>query len=219
MHPLSNFFYNSSAAGCCMRAISKVIEATMETKDPYTVKHQRRVTQLALYIAGEMGLPGDTLERLRIAGTLHDLGKVAIPTEILVKPGKLSDHEFSIIKSHPLTGYEILEPLEFAQQTAQIVLQHHERLDGSGYPHGLSGSEILFEARILGVADVVEAMATHRPYRPALGIDEAINELILNQGVLYDPQVVDSCSRLYKENKFTNDMFLMQPSGLGAGNA
>jgi putative two-component system response regulator len=219
MHPFSNCCSNSSSEGYCMQAIAKVIEATMETKDPYTVKHQRRVTKLALHIANEMGLPGDTLERLRIAGTLHDLGKVAIPTEILVKPGRLSDQEFSIIKSHPLTGYEILEPLEFAQQTAQIVLQHHERLDGSGYPRGLSGSEILFEARILGVADVVEAMATHRPYRAALGIDEAMHELIMNQGVLYDPQVVDSCSRLYKDNKFTNDMFSMQPSERGAGNA
>jgi putative nucleotidyltransferase with HDIG domain len=202
-----------------MNAITKVIEATMETKDPYTVKHQRRVTQVALHIAGEMGVPGDTLERLRIAGTLHDLGKVAIPTEILVKPGKLSDQEFSIIKSHPLTGYEILQPLEFAQLTAQIVLQHHERWNGSGYPWGLSGNEILFEARILGVADVVEAMSTHRPYRPALGIDEAMRELVLNQGVLYDPQVVDSCSRLYKDNKFNDDMFVVQPWEREAGKA
>jgi putative two-component system response regulator len=219
MHPFSNCISNSSSEGCAMQAIAKVIEATMETKDPYTVKHQRRVTQLALYIADEMGVPGDTMERLSIAGTLHDLGKVAIPTDILVKPGKLSDQEFSIIKSHPLTGYEILHPLEFARQTAQIVLQHHERLNGSGYPQGLSGSEILLEARILGVADVVEAMATHRPYRAALGIDQAMDELILNQGVLYDPLVVDTCSRLYKGNKFKNDMFLMQPSGKEAGNA
>jgi putative nucleotidyltransferase with HDIG domain len=202
-----------------MNAITKVIEATMEAKDPYTVKHQRRVTQLALTIADEMGIPGDTVERIRIAGTLHDLGKVAIPTEILVKPGRLSDQEFSIIKSHPLTGFEILQPLEFARQTTQIVLQHHERWNGSGYPRGLSGNDILLEARILGVADVVEAMSTHRPYRPALGLDQAMHELLSNQGVLYDPQVVDSCSRLYSGNKFTAGMFSVKPWMQEAGNA
>jgi HD-GYP domain-containing protein (c-di-GMP phosphodiesterase class II) len=153
-----------------------------------------------------MGLPSDSLERLRIAGTLHDLGKVAVPTEILVKPGRLTDQEFSIIKTHPLTGFEILKPLEFPRQTTQIVLQHHERWNGSGYPRGLSGGEILLEARILGVADVVEAMATHRPYRAALGIDEAMFELARNRGVLYDPQVVESCSWLYSSRLFNDDM-------------
>jgi putative two-component system response regulator len=191
-----------------MNAVTKVIEATMSTKDPYTVQHQRRVTQIALSIAGNMGLPGIALEKLRIAGTLHDLGKIAVPTEILVKPGRLTDQEFSIIKTHPRTGYEILEPLEFPQQTTQILLQHHERWNGSGYPLGLSGSEILLEARILGVADVVEAMATHRPYRPALGIDEAMHELALNRGILYDARVVESCSRLYASNRFNDDMFV-----------
>jgi putative nucleotidyltransferase with HDIG domain len=194
-----------------MYAITKVIEATMGAKDPYTVQHQRRVTQIALSIAGELGLPGDALEKLRIAGTLHDLGKVAVPTEILVKPGRLTDQEFSIIKNHPMTGFEILQPLEFSQPTNQIVLQHHERWNGSGYPRGLTGSDILLEARILGVADVMEAMATHRPYRPALGIDQAMLELSHNQGVLYDPQVVDSCSRLYAQNKFNEALFSFKP--------
>ncbi len=193
-----------------MHAITKVIEATMEAKDPYTVQHQRRVTQIALSIAGNMGLPGDSLEKLRIAGTFHDLGKIAIPTEILVKPGRLTEQEFSIIKTHPMTGYEILQPLEFPKQTTQILLQHHERWNGSGYPRGLSGSEILLEARVLGVADVVEAMATHRPYRPALGIDEAMYELALNRGILYDPQVVESCSWLYASNNFIADMFVLK---------
>jgi putative nucleotidyltransferase with HDIG domain len=196
-----------------MNAITKLIEATMEAKDPYTVHHQRCVTQIALSIAGNMGLPGNSLERLRIAGTLHDLGKVAVPTEILVKPGKLTEEEFSIIKTHPQKGYEILQPLEFPQQTTQILLQHHERWNGSGYPQGLAGSEILLEARILGVADVVEAMATHRPYRPALGIDKAMYELALNRGILYDPQVVESCSWLYANHKFHNDIFVSKYYG------
>jgi putative nucleotidyltransferase with HDIG domain len=191
-----------------MTAVTKVIEATMEAKDPYTVQHQRRVTRIALSIAGEMGLPGDALNKLRIAGTLHDLGKVGVPTEILVKPGKLTDLEFSIIKTHPMVGFDILKPLEFPQHTTQIVLQHHERLNGSGYPYGLSGSEILLEARILGVADVVEAMATHRPYRPALGMDQAMTELSRNQGILYDPKVVESFSQLYMQNMFNDDMFI-----------
>jgi putative nucleotidyltransferase with HDIG domain len=190
-----------------MTAITKVIEATMEAKDPYTVRHQRRVTRIALSIGGEMGLPGEAMNKLRIAGTLHDLGKVGVPTEILVKPGKLTELEFSIIKTHPMLGFEILQPLEFPQNTTQIMLQHHERLNGSGYPNGLSGSEILLEARILGVADVVEAMATHRPYRPALGIDKAVTELSLNQGILYDPNVVESFSHLYRQNMFNADMF------------
>ncbi len=190
-----------------MTAVTKVIEATMEAKDPYTVQHQRRVTRIALTIAGEMGLHADALNKLRIAGTLHDLGKVGVPTEILVKPGKLTDLEFSIIKTHPMVGFEILQPLEFPQQTTQIVLQHHERWDGSGYPRGLTGSDILLEARILWVADVVEAMATHRPYRPALGIDQAMTELSRNQGILYDPKVVASFSQLYVQNMFNDDTF------------
>ncbi|MFZ5447933.1 MAG: HD-GYP domain-containing protein [Thermodesulfobacteriota bacterium] len=188
-----------------MTAITRVIEATMEAKDPYTVQHQRRVTQIALSIAGKMGLSGASLEKLRIAGTLHDLGKVGVPTEILVKPGKLTELEFSIIKTHPMAGFEILKPLEFPQETTQIVLQHHERWNGSGYPQGLLGNGILLEARILGVADVVEAMATHRPYRPALGIDQAMEEISRNRGILYDPTVVQTCSELYNENKLVDD--------------
>jgi putative two-component system response regulator len=190
-----------------MNAITQVIEATMEAKDPYTVQHQRRVTEIALSIADNMGLPRDILHKIRLAGTLHDLGKVAVPTEILVKPGRLTEQEFSIIKTHPSIGFEILQPLAFPQETTQIVLQHHERLNGSGYPRGLTGNEILLEARILGVADVVEAMATHRPYRPALGIDAAMHELALNRGILYDSQVVEACSHLYSGHMFNTDIF------------
>jgi putative nucleotidyltransferase with HDIG domain len=184
-----------------MCAITQVIEATMKAKDPYTVQHQQRVTQIALSIAGQMGLQGDSMEKLRIAGTLHDLGKISIPTEILVKPSKLSHLEFSIIKTHPMVGYDILKPLEFPPSTTQIVLQHHERWNGSGYPHGLSGENILMEARILGVADVLEAMAANRPYRPALGIGMALEEISHNKGILYDPIVADACSQLYAERK------------------
>jgi putative nucleotidyltransferase with HDIG domain len=194
MHP--------SHSSAQISAIAQVIEATMAAKDPYTVQHQRRVTQIALSIAGRMGLPRDSAERLRIAGTLHDLGKVGIPTEILVKPSRLTEHEFSIIKSHPMVGSEILKPLELPHPTTDIVMQHHERWNGSGYPGGLAGTDILLEARILGVADVVEAMAAHRPYRPALGLNQAIAELSLNKGVLYDPTVVEVCSQLYVEKKF-----------------
>jgi putative nucleotidyltransferase with HDIG domain len=184
-----------------MCVITQVIEATMRAKDPYTVKHQQRVTQIALSIAGKMGLPDDSMEKLRIAGTLHDLGKISIPIEILGKPSKLSDLEFSIIKTHPMVGYEILKPLDFPQSTSQIVLQHHERWNGSGYPHGLSADNILLEARILGVADVIEAMASDRPYRPALGIDRALEEISRNKSILYDPVVADACSLLYTEGK------------------
>lgn len=186
-----------------MNAITQVIEATMAARDPYTVKHQRRVTQLALSIAGKMNLSADSTEKLRIAGNLHDLGKVGVPTEILVKPGRLTDLEFSIIKNHPMVGFEILRPLDLPLSTTQIVVQHHERWNGSGYPHGLAGHNILLEARIIGVADVVEAMASDRPYRPALGLAQAMAELAQNKGVLYDPMVVDACSQLYVENKLT----------------
>ena len=181
--------------------IAHVIEATMKAKDPYTVQHQQRVTQIALSIGEKMDLSGDTMAKLRIAGTLHDLGKISVPTEILVKPGRLSDLEFSIIKTHPMVGYDILQPLELSQLTTQIILQHHERWNGSGYPHGLSGGNILLEARILGVADVVEAMAADRPYRPALGIDKALEEVSRNKGILYDPKVAEACAQLYAESK------------------
>ncbi|GAI55853.1 unnamed protein product, partial [marine sediment metagenome] len=129
-------------------------------------------------------------------------GKIGVPAEILNKPTRLIDLEFNLIKTHPLVGYNILKQIEFPWPVAEIVLQHHERMNGSGYPHGLSGEEILPEARILGIADVVEAMASHRPYRPALGIDKALEEISQNKGVLYDPQVVDACVKLFRKKRF-----------------
>jgi HD-GYP domain-containing protein (c-di-GMP phosphodiesterase class II) len=136
-------------------------------------------------------------------GFVHDIGKIAVPAEILSKPGKISPTEFNIIKIHPRTGYDILKDIEFPWPVAQAVLQHHERLDGSGYPSGLTGGDIIPEAKILAVADVVEAMASHRPYRPSLGIDQALEEITRNKGILYDPEMVDICVRLFREEGFT----------------
>ena len=173
-----------------------------EIRDPYTSGYQERVTKLAIAIAEEMGFSLDKIERLHMAGILHDIGKIGVPTEILSKPVKLSEIELSLIKTHPQVANDILKKMELPWEVSSIVLQHHERMDGSGYPFGLSGEAILLEARILAVADVVEAMASHRPYRPALGIDKALEEISQNKGILYDPEVVDTCLRLFKEKGF-----------------
>ena len=182
-----------------MNAIIETISKIMDTRDPYTAGHQIRVSQLAVCIAQEMSLPPDKIESVRIASLLHDIGKIGIPSEILTKPTNLDAIEFSFIKKHPELGYTILKDIDFPYPIAQIVLQHHERNDGSGYPQGLKGKDILLEAKIIGVADVVEAMSSHRPYRAALGIDAALEEIIKNKGVLYDPGVVDVCVKLFKE--------------------
>jgi putative two-component system response regulator len=187
------------------KAIKGVVQAmarTVETRDPYTAGHQKQVAGLAGAIAREMGLSEDRVEGIRVAGIIHDLGKISVPSEFLAKPTRLTELEFGIIKTHPAVGYDILKSIEFPWPIAQIVLQHHERMDGSGYPQGLSGEDILLEARILGVADVVEAMASHRPYRAALGIDMALQEISKNKGVLYDANVVDACVKLFKEKGF-----------------
>jgi uncharacterized membrane protein len=173
-----------------------------EKRDPYTAGHQRRVTELAWAIAVHMGLPQAQIEGLNVAGQLHDIGKIAIPSDILNKPGLLSEGEFIVIKSHSQISYDILKTIEFPWPVAQIAYQHHERINGSGYPRGLKGEDILLEARILSVADVVEAMASHRPYRPALGIAKALEEIISNRGKLYDPAVVDACVELFNEKGF-----------------
>ena len=182
-----------------MEALIQVMESTIAARDPYTVSHQQRVTQIACAIAQEMDLPEDRIQQLRIAARLHDLGKVAIPTELLARPGKLSPIEFDLIKTHPQVAYNILQPINFPGDTTEIILQHHERLDGSGYPQGLQEPDILLEAKILGVADVMEAMCSHRPYRPALDPSVALAELSMNKGVLYDAAVVEACLRLYGE--------------------
>lgn len=180
----------------------QALAATTERRDPYTAGHQQRVTRLACAIAQEMGLPEEEIEGIRVTGTLHDIGKISVPAEILNKPGRLTEMEMTLIKTHPQVGHEILKTVEFPWPVAQIVLQHHERMDGSEYPSGLSGEEILPEARILAVADVVEAMSSHRPYRPALGKDKALEEISRNRGVLYDSNVVDACLKVFTEKGF-----------------
>jgi putative nucleotidyltransferase with HDIG domain len=185
--------------GCeTMEALATIVEF----RDPYTANHQQRVTQLACAIAKAMSLSEDDITGIYLAGLIHDIGKVSVPSEILCNPSGLSADEFNIIKMHPTVGYEVLKGLELPWPIAQIVHQHHERVDGSGYPLGLSGEEILLEARILAVADVVEAMASHRPYRPSLGLDYALREIVENKGKLYDPKVVDACLKVFRELAF-----------------
>jgi putative nucleotidyltransferase with HDIG domain len=188
-----------------VKAMEHAIQAMaiiVEMRDPYTAGHQQRVTQLACAIARQMGVSEEQISGLRLAGLIHDIGKVRVPAEILTNPNGLSEPEFMMIKAHPLLGYEILKGVDFPWPVAQIVLQHHERMDGSGYPSGLSGEDIIIEARILAVADVVEAMASHRPYRVALGINKALGEISQNKGVLYDSKAVDACLTLFRDKKF-----------------
>jgi len=180
-----------------MEALIQVMESTIAARDPYTVYHQRRATQIACAIGGEMGLAENRLRDLRIAGTLHDLGKIAISLELLAKSGKLTTLEFALLKTHPQVAYNLLKPVKLPGGTAEIILQHHERLNGSGYPRGLRGQEILLEARILGVADVMEAMCSHRPYRDSLGLTAALEEITRNQGIFYDAAVVQTCLKLF----------------------
>jgi putative nucleotidyltransferase with HDIG domain len=189
--------------------LKKTMDATIETvskiievKDPYTSGHQQRVSQLTTAIAKELNLSQDKIEGIRIASLIHDIGKIGVPTEILSKTTTLSDIEFSLIKEHSQIGSDILKSIDFSYPVARIVLQHHEKIDGSGYPRGLKGDVILLEAKIICVADVVEAMSSHRPYRPALGIDKALEEISKNKGILYDPEVVDVCLKLFKEKSF-----------------
>ena len=180
----------------------RVMVSAVEARDPYTAGHQFRVADLACAIATEMKLSKDRIEGIHMAGSIHDIGKLSIPAEILAKPTKLSEIEFSLIKEHARKGYEMLKDVESSWPLAEIVYHHHERMDGSGYPRNLKGDEILMEARIMAVADVVEAMASHRPYRAALGINAALKEIEDNRGSLYDADVVDACLRLFREKEY-----------------
>lgn len=177
----------------------RAIARTVEARDPYTAGHQQRVAELAVAIARELGLEAGRIEGLRFGAMIHDIGKIYVPAEILNRPGKLSNAEFEIIKCHPQVGYDIVKDVNFPWPVAEMILQHHEHVDGSGYPRGLKGEEILLEARILSVADVIEAMAAHRPYRPARGPEMALDEIKANRGRLYEPAVVDACLRLFEE--------------------
>ena len=174
----------------------------VEMRDPYTAGHQKRVTDLAVAIARELDFSADKIDGIRMAGLIHDIGKISVPAEILTKPGRITEKEFALIKDHPQIGYDILKKIEFPWPIAKIVMQHHERMNGSGYPQGLQGKYILLEARILAVADVVESIASNRPYRPAIGINEALKEINENKNVLYDAQVVDACLKLFSEHRF-----------------
>jgi PAS domain S-box-containing protein len=191
---LDNSFKRLRAA---LGATIQAVAITVETRDPYIASHQKRVADLSRAIATEMGLDIDRTDGIRMAGVIHDLGKMAVPAEILCKPSRLSEIEYKLIKIHPQAGYDILKDVEFPWPIAQIVLQHHERLNGSGYPAGLKGEEILMEARIIAVADVVEAIFSYRPYRQALGMEKALGEITQNKGILYDPAVVDACLCLF----------------------
>ncbi|MFH1102346.1 MAG: HD domain-containing phosphohydrolase [Pseudomonadota bacterium] len=176
-----------------MEGTIKAMATVVETRDPYTAGHQYRVAQICQSIATKLQLSKKQIEGIYLAALIHDIGKISVPAEILSKPGRLSNTEFQLIQVHPQTGYDILKGIEFPWPIAEITLQHHERMDGSGYPRKMKGSDILIEARIMCVADVVEAMATHRPYRPALGIQAALSEIAINKGKLYDPEAVEAC--------------------------
>ena len=182
-----------------------VLATMIELRDPYTAGHERRVSELACLIAPRMGLDEDRIEGLRVAASLHDLGKISIPSEILAKPGALSDVQFDMIKTHPQVGHDVLVEVEFPWPVADMVLQHHERLDGSGYPGGLVEKDILTEAQIISVADVMEAMSSHRPYRSALGVEAALAEISEHRGTLYSPQAVDVCIAMFKDEGFSWD--------------
>jgi putative nucleotidyltransferase with HDIG domain len=181
----------------------RAMSMTLEMRDPYMAGHQHRVSSLAVAIAQEMNLPWEKIEGLRLAGIIHDIGKIAAPTEIMTKPCRLTKSEFQLVKDHPRIGYEMIKDIAFPWPVAHIILQHHERLDGSGYPEGLVGDAILPEARILAVADVVEAVCSLRPYRPALGIEKGLEEIRKGRGIRYDTRVADACAKLFREGRFT----------------
>lgn len=181
----------------------RAMSMTLEMRDPYMAGHQHRVSCLAVAIAQEMNLPWEKIEGLRLAGIIHDIGKIAAPTEIMTKPCRLTKSEFQLVKDHPRIGYEMIKDIAFPWPVAHIILQHHERLDGSGYPEGLVGDAILQEAQILAVADVVEAVCSLRPYRPALGIEKGLEEIRKGRGIRYDTRVVDACVKLFREGRFT----------------
>ncbi|MGD9241176.1 MAG: HD domain-containing phosphohydrolase, partial [Desulfobacterales bacterium] len=192
----------------------RAMALAVEMRDPYTSGHQHRVAELAQAIAEEINLPAEAVEGVYMAASIHDIGKIALPAEILSKPGKLTEIELKMIQMHSKVGYDVLKGIDFPWPIAQIVLQHHERMDGCGYPHGLGGNEILMESRIVGAADVVETMASHRPYRPAMGLDKALGEVSDNKGKLYDEKVVNACLKLFNEKGFQ----FSEPEGVLSNN-
>lgn len=190
-----------------MESIVQVLDSTILARDPYTVSHQQRVSQVSVAIAAEMGLGEQCIKNLEMAARLHDFGKISIPMSILSKPGKLSVYEMALVRAHPMLGAEMLKPLQLPTYTFLTIMQHHERMNGTGYPFGLSGEDILLEARILAVADVVEAISSHRPYRPSLGIKHALDELSQHRGTLYDSVVVDAFVRQHARANWNTILF------------
>lgn len=192
-----------------LESLTRILDQTInalalaiQMRDPYTALHQRQVTDLVCAIAEELDFAPERLKGLEVASALHDIGKIGIPLDILIKPGKITELEYSLIKEHSKVGYNILKEIKFPWPVAQIVLQHHERIDGSGYPAGLRCNDILLEAKIIAVADVVEAMTSHRPYRSSLGLDMAINEITCEKGQKFDPEVVDACLKVFANKSF-----------------
>jgi len=185
-----------------IEGIAYIITEIVEIRDPYLIGHHQRVSKLATAIAREMKLPQDKIEGVKIASLVYDVGKVNLPAEIVSKPSKLVEVEFNLVKNHPRIGYDILKKVDFPWPIAEIVFQHQEKIDGSGYPRGLKGAEILIEAKILGVANVVEAMSSYKSYRPALSMDESLAEISKYKNILFDPEVVDTCIKLFKEKEF-----------------
>ena len=181
-----------------METISKILEQ----KDPYTAGHERRVGALALAIAKKMNLDEEKQKQIYFAGYLHDIGKLSVPSEILSKPGKITEGEFGVIKEHVNSGYELTKEIELSWPISDIILQHHERMDGSGYPNGVKGNQIQLEARILAVSDVIEAMTAHRPYRPGFSIEKALDEIKKNAGKLYDKEVSKAAIELFEKDKY-----------------
>jgi putative two-component system response regulator len=193
---------NLKKAEKALQAVIQAMTRVVESRDSYTAGHQRKVAKLARSMAGAMGLDRDRMDGIYVAGVVHDIGKISVPAEILSKAAGLTDLEMRLIRTHSDAGHGILKGIDFPWPVAQIVLQHHERLDGSGYPQGLSGEAIMLEARVIAVADVVDAIASHRPYRPALGLDYALEEISRQRDTLYDPSVVDACLKLFREDGF-----------------
>jgi putative nucleotidyltransferase with HDIG domain len=188
--------------------LQKTVEGTVNTialiveaRDPYTAGHQKRVAVISVAVAKELGLPEEQIQGIYFASLIHDLGKIQVPSEILSKPGKLTRLEFDMIKTHSKVGYELLKEIEFPWPIAEIVYQHHERVNGSGYPRKLKGNRISIEAKIIGMADVIEAISSHRPYRPALGLDVALDEINKNKGILYDPEIVETFIKVIEKDK------------------
>jgi putative nucleotidyltransferase with HDIG domain len=193
-------------------AVINSLAIITEKKDQYTAGHQERVSSLAVEIAKEMSIPEETIKGIGIASMLHDIGKIYVPAEILTKPAKLDYFELEIIKEHSKIGFDILKDIPFPWPVAQAVLQHHERINGTGYPNGLNDNEIILEAKIIAVADVFEAMSFHRPYREALGLEKAIHEININKGILFDPDCADACIKLCKKENFIEELFIKKPS-------